>query len=322
VALVNTKIPTLASIGSYTAALVNANGGNNAITQAAGKYIFTSSNSTFISDSVTPGDTLVITAGTGAPSPVGSMQVLNVVSNTQLEVQAQGVATGISFYVTRTLSKTQRAQAVADMSKSFGSNRLIHVQPDTVILTIGGRKVSVPGYYLACAISGMIAGQPSQQGFTNMAVAGITDLVNSNFTFTRAQLDTMAAAGTFILIQASQGAVPIVRHELTTDVSVYEYRELQSVKNWDFLSYFYFDALSPFIGKWNITPDTINIIRQTIVSGSELLKGKKLPRIGAPLVDYKVASIAQSTTSKDRLIIKLQTTQPAVLNFADMYIII
>jgi hypothetical protein len=322
VAIGNTKIPSKTSVGPFDANLVNSNGGNNNLTLVAGKYILTASNATFMSDGVTAGDTINVTAGTGAPSPIGTMQVLSVISNQQVQVQAAGTATAVAYYVTRTLSKTQKAAAVAAMSKSFGSNRFIHVQPDQVLVNVNGRDVVLPGYYLCAAVAGLVAGFPSQQGFTNIGIAGVSDLYNSNFYFTRAQLNTMAEAGTFLFVQETDGGLPYVRHELTTDMSVYEYRELQAVKNWDFLSYYYRDKLTPFIGKWNITPDTIGIVRQTVVAASELLMGKKLPRIGAPLTGYKIDKIEQNPTNKDRMTVRLKTLQPKVLNYADVYLVI
>lgn len=322
VALGNTAIPTKTGVGPFNASLVNSNSGNNTITLSAGKYVLTASNATFISDGVIAGDTVNITAGTGAPSPVGTMQVLSVISNQQVVVQANGTATGVNYYITRTLTKTQKATAVAGMSKSFGVNRFIHIQPDLVMINVGGRNVNLPGYYLCCAVAGLIAGFPCQQGFTNIGIAGVSDLYNSNFYFTRAQLNTMAEAGTFMFVQETDMGIPYVRHELTTDMSVYEYRELQAVKNWDFLSFYYRDKLTPFIGKWNITPDTIGVVRQTVVAASELLMGKKLPRIGAPLTAYKIVKIEQNPVNKDRMTVQIQTTQPKVLNYADVYLII
>jgi hypothetical protein len=318
----NTAIPTTSSIGPFDSTLVNANSGNNTITLTAGNYILTASNATFISDGVVPGDIVNVTAGSGAPSPIGTMQVLNVISNQQVQVQASGTATAVSYYVKRTLTKTQKATAIAAMSKSFSSNRFIHIQPDTVVINVNGRDVVLPGYYLACAVAGLVAGFPSQQGFTNIGIAGVSDLKNSNFYFTRAQLNTMAEAGTFLFVQETGGGLPYVRHELTTDMSVYEYRELQAVKNWDFLSYYYREKLTPFIGKWNITPETIGVVRQTVVAASELLMSKKLPRIGAPLTGYVIDKIEQNAVNKDRLTVRLKTTQPKVLNYADVYLVI
>lgn len=319
---VNTAIPTSVTVGPYSAALVNSNSGNNTITLAAGKYVLTSSSATFISDGVSPGDTLVVTAGSGSPSPIGSMQVLTVVSNQQIEVQALGVATGINYYISRTLSKIQKAAAVGATSQTFGSNRLVHVQPDEIVVNVSGRNVVVPGYYLCCALAGLTAGFPAQQGFTNIGVAGITNLQHSNFYFTNAQLNSMAEKGTLLFVQETSGGIPYIRHELTTDMTVYEYREIQAVKNWDFLSYYFLDKLGGFIGKWNITADTLATIRQTIDASATLLMGKKLPRIGSPLLAYTIDKLGQDLVNQDRIIVRLKTRQPKILNFLDLYLVI
>lgn len=322
IALVNTAIPTSQNIGPYSSGFVNANGGNNTISVINGNYVLTASNATFMSDGVVPGDSIVVTAATGSPTQVGSLQVSQVLSNQQVVVVATGSATAVSYYVTRTLSKAQKAAAVAAASTTFTDKRVIHVQPDTVGVTVGGVVKYLPGYYLCAALGGMVAGFPVQQGFTNVGVAGIADLKFSNFYFTRAQMNTMAAAGTFLFIQETQGSIPYVRHELTTDMSVLEYRELLVVKNWDFLSYFYHDQLKSFIGKWNITPDSLNTLRQTIISASELVKGQKLPKIGAPLLGYKISTLKQDPNNKDQVIINLNISVVYPMNYINLYLII
>jgi hypothetical protein len=199
---------------------------------------------------------------------------------------------------------------------------VIHVQPDTVGITVDGVVKYLPGYYLCAALGGMVAGFPVQQGFTNVGVAGVADLKFSNFYFTRAQMNTMAAAGTLLFVQETQGSIPFVRHELTTDMSVLEFRELLVVKNWDWLSMFYHDQLASFIGKWNVTPDSLNTLRQTIISASELVKGQKLPKIGAPLLSYKISSLAQDPNNKDQVIINLNISVVYPLNYINLFLII
>src|ERR1700739_3003566 len=204
IAFVNTAIPTSQNVGPWSATLVNANNGNNSIALVNGDYILTASNATFSSDGVVPGDIVVVTAGTGSPSPVGNLTVVQVLSNQQVQVAASGLATGVSYYVSRTLSKAQKATAVAATSSSLADRRMFHVQPDTVGVSINGVTKMVPGYYAACVLAGMVSGYVPQQGFTNMTVPGIESLSNSNFYFTKAQLNTIAAAGTLLLIQDSK----------------------------------------------------------------------------------------------------------------------
>jgi len=321
VAIVNTAIPTTQNIGPYSSTYVNANAGNNAVTLVNTKYVFTVSNATFLSDGVAPGDMVFFTAATPA-GQVGAHQVLEVVSNQQLVISTTLTSTAVSYYVTRTMSKTQSAQYVKATSEVFGVNRVWHVQPDIVGVSVSGVTKYLPGYYLCCGLAGMGAGFPVQQGFTNIGVAGIVDLKNSNFTFSKADLNTIAEGGTCLFVQETQGGIPYVRHEMTTDVTVLEYREMLVVKNWDFLSYFYYDKLKGFIGSWNITPDTMNTIRQSIVASSELVKSKKLPKIGAPLMSYKINKLAQNPYNKDNLDVELQISVVYPLNYLNLHLII
>lgn len=318
VLLANTAIPTTQSIG--TASKVTPATGAT-IVQTNSDFILTDANGTFISDGLIPGDTISVTAATPA-QVISSYTVLNVISNQQVKISATIAATGVSYYATRKLTKDQKAKAVAAVSTTFNDKRVVHVQPDTVGVSVNGVTKYLPGYYLCAALGGMGAGFPVQQGFTNITVAGIVDLKNSNFFFTRAQLDTMAAAGTLIFVQATQGAAPYVRHELTTDMSVLENRELLVVKNWDYLAYYFKDLISPFIGTWNITRETINNIRQTLTAGAEYLKNQKLPKIGAPLIDYKINSIAQDANNKDNLNVNMSVSLVYPNNTTNIYLVI
>ena len=321
VAIVNTAIPSTQNIGPYSSGFVNANSGNNSITVISGKYTFTADNATFISDGVTPGDILHITQASPSTG-IGAAKILEVVSNQQLVLDVSATATGVSYYVSRNLTKTQSAQAVAAQAKELGSNRAWLIQPDTVGVSVNGVVKYLPGYYLCCGLAGMVAGFPVQQGFTNIGVAGISDLKKSNYYFSKTNLNSMAEAGVCLFVQETQGGIPYCRHELTTDVTVLEYREMLKVKNWDYLSYFYYDKLKGFIGKWNITLDTINVIRQTLIASSELVKSKKLPRIGSPLLSYKIRKLEQNKYNKDHLDCELVIEIVSPLNYLNLHLVI
>lgn len=331
-AILNTEIPEFINVGPYSEDYVNMNEGGNTVTTVSGKKVLTSSASTFLSDGVVAGDIVTITSvdgeenpaedGNGAPGLAGKYIVQEVISNQALVLDSTLDGEGVEFYVSRKLTKTQQADHVALTSEQFGSNRVLHVQPDIVGISVNGVTKYLPGYYLCCAIAGMTAGFPVQQGFTNIGLAGITDLKHSNFYFTRAQLNRMAEKGTFLLVQDTQGGIPYVRHELTTDMSVLEYREFLVVKNWDFLSYYFRDKMTPFIGSWNITPDTLNVMRQTIVASAELLKSKKLPKIGPPLLDYSLKSIAQNANNKDNVDVVLNISVVYPNNYTNIYLVI
>lgn len=320
VALINVKTPDDQSVGQYSASFLNAAAGMT-IDNIAGKYVLNAANATFLSDGMVPGDIIKVVAATPSTS-INDYVVQEVVSNQQVVIDATQAATAVAYWASRKLTKTQQADWVSKTSAQFNDKRVINIQPDTAGVSIGGVTKYLPGYYLACAIAGMTAGFPVQQGFTNIGLAGITDLKRSNFYFTRAQMNHMAETGTFLVVQDVQGGTPYVRHAMTTDISVLEYREYLVVKNWDFLSYYFYDKLKPFIGQWNITTDTLNNIRQTVVASAELLKSKKLPKIGPPLVDYKLSSIGQNAVNKDNIDIRLNIAVVYPNNYTNLYLII
>lgn len=321
IAIVNTAVPSTKNIGQFSADLVNANSGNNAVTLVGSDMVLTSSNSQFISDGVVPGDVVKVTSHTAAAQVVTAMTVLTVLSNQQLIVSSPIVLAAVNFYVQRNLSRSQQADAIAAASTTFGSHRVMHVQPDLVGVIVDGATKFLPGYYLSCTIAGLVSGLPSQQSLTNIGVAGVADLKHSNFYFTRAQLSTISASGTLLLAQESQGTIPFVRHSLTTDMTVLQYRELSVVKDIDFLSYFFHDILKGLIGKYNIVPETLQILRTTLIAGAELLKGKKLPKIGAPLVSYQIKTLKQDPVNKDQVIVEMPVELPFPMNYINLYLI-
>lgn len=321
IALMNTEIPAIKYIGQYNPDLVNANSGNNAVTLVTDDYVLTSSNAQFVSDGVIPGDVVKITSHTPTSQVITSLTVQSVISNQQLIVNSPIPLASVSYYIQRTLTRSQQADIVAANSSTFSSGRVYHIQPDLIGVIVNGVTKYLPGYYAAAAISGLISGLPAQQSLTNIGLAGLTDLQHSNRYFTRAQLSTISASGTFLLVQEAAGTIPYIRHSLSTDMTVLQYRELQQVKNIDFLSYFFHDILKGFPGRYNITPDTLQILRTTLIAGAKLLQGKKLPKIGPPLLDYQIKTLAQDPVNKDNVIVEMPVTMPTVMNYVSLYLI-
>lgn len=315
IALINTAIPTTQNIGPYNKDLVNSGA---TVDLENGKYYLNSTNSTFVSDGVIPGDTV----NTKLPAKY-KFTITAVVSNQKLQISGPtGNLTGVTFWVERNLSKVQQAEVVAANSETFGSSRVVHVQPDLVGVIVDGVTKYLPGYYACCALAGLVSGLPAQKGLTNIGLAGVADLAHSNFYFTRAQLNTMAGAGTLLLVQEAQGTLPYVRHSLTTDMTVLQYREVQQVKNIDYLSYYFYDILKGFPGRYNITPDTLQVLRTTVNAAGKLMQGKTLPKLGAPLLDFQIKTLKQSEENRDHVIIELPCTIPTVMNYINLYLII
>ena len=312
--LANTAMPLIQAIGTYNASSPNT-GASSALSGSS--YVLAATNATFVSDGVNPGDIITFTAAVDT-TQVGIHQVVSVVDNQHIVINTTSATTGISYYITRSMTKTQTATSVAATSAGFSTSRVVHVQPDLVGVSVNGVTKYLPGYYLAAGLAGMGAGFPVQQGFTHIGVAGIVDLKHSNYYFSKADLNTIAGAGTCVFAQATQGGIPYCRHELTTDMSTLVYREILMTKEWDYLSYFYHDILKSFIGSWNITPSSINTLRQTMVAGSTLIMGQSLPKIGPVLLNYTILSLAQDPVNTDTVNCQVRIYIGTPMNYIDL----
>lgn len=340
IAIVNTEIPEAKFVTAATDDLP----GSAFVRQIAGGFTYLiDPQADFLGDGVVGTDLVTIPTftlggetlpdGTVIADFVGTWTVSNVIDQNTLQIEStdpnydfnytvgvnQSSAQIVPFYIQRNLMKSDQAEVVAAVSTNFGSNRVVHVQPDSVSVAVKSSTVAgLPGYYLASALAGAVAGYPVQQGFTNVAIAGIADLQNANYYFRRNDLNTMAGAGTCLFVQSTQGGIPYCRHEITTDMTVLEYREILKVKNWDFVSYYVYNLLKPFVGSWNIVEDTLNTIRTTLIAGLELLMQQKLPKIGAPLVDYTIVKLEQSTINKDRIVVQIRIALVDPANYFDV----
>jgi len=173
----------------------------------------------------------------------------------------QGV-TGIPFYLgenkTVTVSGTKYSYK---KGQEITTVMLANLTTDVTFLIVDS---PVPGYIGAAAIGGMISGYPPETPFTNLAVTGISRLKYSMDKFTESDLNTMAEGGNYLLIQTSSTAPIYCRHQLTTDMTSVERRELSILKTLDFVAKFLRNGLSGYIGRYNISPQFLKLLNMTL----------------------------------------------------------
>jgi hypothetical protein len=270
----------------------------------------------FLRDNVVPGNVINLNFRLDLDGNTiwDEVEVEEVISSTVLilaEDLDAPVTISSKFELFRTLSKTEQAQAHAAIADSLQDRRLFLIYPD--VFGQGGDG-DLPGYHLAAAVAGMRAALPPHQGFTNFQVQGADDLTRSFQYFTRDQLNLMAGEGVFIITQTVLGATPFVRHQLSTDTSAIEFQEMSITSNVDSISYFLRESLRPFIGIYNITPQSLTDIRRAIEGAIEELRRNPLPNIGAQLIDGTVISVEQDETFCDRVIAIVDIEVPCPLN--------
>jgi hypothetical protein len=208
------------------------------------------------------------------------------------------------------------AETVAAKATAYKQRRLYYVFPDKVKSSIGGLEAVLPGYYMCAAYVGLVAAQPPQQGFTNFPVAGFTGVVGSNDYFSVRQLNVMAAGGTFIVVQDAQGAPLSCRHQLSTNMTSIETRELSITKVVDFVSKFKRVALRNFIGTFNITQPFLDQL-STVIHGTSQFLIENSVLIGADL-----NNLIQSKDAPDTVLIDETLDVPYPCNYIRLTLVL
>jgi len=271
----------------------------------------------------------------GSNTSTVANELPHLFKRTLVSGQLEDVTNGeIFFRIMRDMDKTEQVTTMVSTASSFASKRLLLAYPDEVDVSglVDGSKPRYgastpaeadpqPGYYLACAVGGQTAGQPSQQGFTNLGIAGITKLYNSSEYFNEQQITDLSNGGVYVFIQDNPTALPYSVHEVTTDTTALETGEYMVVKNFDFISWTFLDTLLPFLGIWNVTPEAIEFIRQAIRTTIDNLKARYVTRIGPPLIDAVIDGVEESDLSTDRIEAYVSVDLPMVLNTIGLHLV-
>lgn len=246
--------------------------------------------------------------------------ISSIDSNTTLTLAADptngfwGQIEDVEYVITDDLSVTAEADFLAGYATSFANRRLISVWPDTAVATVSGVATQLPGFYFGCALTALVAGLPSQQGFTNMSLTGFTGRANSNDLFNDTQLDTIAGGGNLIIAQEVPGAAVFVRHQLTTDTSSIQFQELSITKNVDLVARFFRRLYSPYIGIYNVTDTLLDLLKSITEAGMDFLKGATSPRVGGVLRGGSIAALGEDSLQPDTVNIVLDINVPYPLN--------
>jgi hypothetical protein len=271
----------------------------------------------YLVETVTNGDTLLLRVAFATTENTDAFYATTAptsVISDDWTVAIRGTA--LLLTGTTTADKPGIATAVAGTGAGYKNRRGFMVFPDEAGINITGLEQLVPGYYSTGAIVGMVASLPPQQGFTNYPIAGLTQSPGSNDKFTETHLDTMAAGGAYILIQDATGAPILCRHQLSTDLTSIETRELSITKVVDYTAKFIRVGLRNFIGRFNITQafiDQLSAVVQGLIS---------FLTEGGVLIGGDVNNIVQDSSSKDTVIIDVLLDVPYPCNYIRVTLIV
>jgi hypothetical protein len=211
---------------------------------------------------------------------------------------------------------TAISEAYQGLGAAYANRRVIMVAPEMVGATIDSVEQRIPGYYMCAAIAGMVGQQPPQQGFTNFPISGFTRAFGSNDTFNQTQMNIGAAGGTYWVIQEVAGGPLTARHQLTTDLTSIETRELSITKVVDFTAKFMRAGLRNFIGKFNITQPFLDTL-STVVQGQLSFLTESGVIVGGDL-----NNIIQDSDAPDTVLIDVTLDVPYPCNYIRLTLVI
>lgn len=173
--------------------------------------------------------------------------------------------------------------------------------------------VPVPSYYLSAALVGQVSGLDPELPHTNRPIAGDFAFIKySNDFFLSEQLDKMAAGGNWIMTQKNKSAAITTRHQQSTNATSIETREMSITEAVDFSTKFIREGVEPKIGKYNITPQFLKMIRTMLIGMGAYLRKEGV------IEDLKVNTVKQDDANPDTVLVSISIAVKYPANYIDI----
>jgi len=219
----------------------------------------------------------------------------------------------------RNLSRTGIATEYATNAGTFNSRRVYLVWPDE----ISNAGETFAGYYLCAALAGLRSASLPHRPLTNVEILGFDDVSRTTEFFNEPQLNTLAEAGIWIVTQDPNDGDVYTRHQLSTDNLDLNRREQSVTTNVDSISYTFLRRLAVYIGRGNVTPIMINIIRGEILSVLDFFNNNVVTDIiGPQVLSYEIVQLEQHPVLKDRVLATVNLEVPYPLNNIELHLVI
>lgn len=198
---------------------------------------------------------------------------------------------------------------IGGYAASKSNKRATVVYPDkaTMVLSDGSyHELDAP--FIAAAYAGLEASLPVQQSKTRAKITIFNEL--KGLKMTRSQKNALAEKGVMILEQPfGPGTDIIIRHQLTTDMTNAQTRENSLLGITDYCSKYLRTSVEQYIGKYNITPDTISRVKGSLSSALSQLTNDGV------IISGVIKSIAQDVNNPDSLLVEVEILPPYPCNY-------
>ena len=247
----------------------------------------------------------------------------SVISNQSVRLKtgpSKAITVASKFNALKSLTKPEEAAEYAENAGTYSNRRIFFIWPDVIEDASG---VQVPGFYVGAAIAGLISGVVPQQGLTNVAIEGFSDVTRTTDYFGESDLNTLAEAGIWIVTEDPDTGEIYSRHELSTDPTDVNTKELMVTKNVDSISYIFLGQLRQYIGRANVTPRFLTQLRRQIAGTVDFLKSNgTTPRLGGQLIEAEITQLRQHAVNLDQVVVDLDLTIPYPVNIITLNLIV
>lgn len=241
--------------------------------------------------------------------------VASVISDTELSLVTGPTAPinpAVRFEIWKADTAANQRSYVSQVSAAIGSRRVANVWCDRG----SNLGVTIPSMFIAAEVAGLRSALLPQQGLTRTEVTSITSAANMYLRYTAADLDAIAAAGTFIVTQDADTGAVYIRHQLTTKTdSGSLYYEDSVGTNLDSISFGLKDILENYTGRRNVNTETVGEIRKRLALylDKQALTSPAAD-IGPAIIAYTNLLVEIDATFKDRINTNADIEMPLPLN--------
>lgn len=211
-------------------------------------------------------------------------------------------------------TNAQKAEVIRNLSSKFADRRMYNVFPSVFV----GGGATQTGEFAAACVAGLVSACLPQQPITNLELVGIDDIPLTYQTFSYDDLNTMASGGTFIVMQDLPNDQVYIRHQISTayEDNNLNTSELSITKNLDSISFYFDNLTSPYIGKYNITPELLEVLHNVITSGLTYLENTAWGLYGPQVIaeGTEILLLEQDALLKDHVNCNLKLNLPYPFN--------
>jgi len=179
--------------------------------------------------------------------------------------------------------------------------------------------VAIPARFVAAWAAGRRSALPAQQSMTRQTADFMASANPMFLRYEDAVLNDIASHGVTIIAQDAEGAVPYIRHELTTETDKGPlYYEGMCVSNGDEISAKLAVIDEGYVGVTNLTNQTLVDLRNDWIA--ELHGMTQAPvgdRVGPALTRFDTPQVVVDRNLKDRAKISAKTYMPLPFNHVD-----